>query len=84
MSTGSLFALEVLHSSGLQFFEMATFAVTAGANRVSCKHIYLHMYSIHVVFLAPTQPQYDRFVFLRSQKATYCMSNAIAASLLLG
>lgn len=27
---GSLFALEVLHSSGLQFFEMATFAVTAG------------------------------------------------------
>ena len=32
---GSLFALEVLHRAGMQFYEMATFAVLAG-QRCQC------------------------------------------------
>ena len=30
LHAGSLFALEVLHRTGVQFYEMATFAVLAG------------------------------------------------------
>ena len=35
VSAGSLFALEVLHRAGMQFYEMATFAVLAG-QRCQC------------------------------------------------
>ena len=36
---GSLFALEVLHRSGMQFFEVSTFAVLAGAQLCWQAHI---------------------------------------------
>ncbi len=46
LDTGSLFALEVLHRMGMQFYEISTFAVLAGTYLLIFRHFHRFHYDI--------------------------------------